>query len=111
MSRRDDDTSLRHMLEHAREIVAMMRGKSLRDLEHDRMLELAVMRLLEIVGEAAQRVTEQRRATHPEIPWAKIRGMRNLVVHVYDEVDLAQVWQTANEDLPALIAQLERILR
>jgi uncharacterized protein with HEPN domain len=111
MSRRDDATSLRQMLEHARELATLMRGKTLHDLERDRVLELAAMRLLQIVGEAAGRVSDKGQAAHPEIPWARIRGMRNIVVHVYDDVDLVQVWRTIERDLPELVAALERIVR
>jgi len=99
------------MLDHAREILTLMRGKALQDLERDRVLELAVTRLLAIVGEAAGHVSEKCRADHPEIPWAEIRGMRNIVIHVYDEVDLVQVWRTVERDLPPLVAALERVLR
>jgi len=99
------------MLDYAREATELARGKSLRDLEQDRLLELSVMRLLEVVGEAARRVSEERRAAHPEIPWAKISGMRNALIDVYDDVDLATVWRTIEEDLPVLLAALERIVR
>jgi uncharacterized protein with HEPN domain len=111
MSRRDDGTSLRQMLDHARELSALARGRSARDLERDRMFELAVTRLLEVIGEAARRISEPTRVAHPEIPWADIWGMRNALIHVYDEVDHARVWRTIEADLPVLIRQLERIAR
>ena len=111
MSRRDDATRLRHMLDHARELAAFTRGKSVGDLERDRILELAVTRLLEVIGEAARRVSEPMRVAHPEIPWADIWGMRNALIHVYDEIDHRVVWRTIEVDVPVLIAQLERILR
>ncbi|MGH7287294.1 MAG: HepT-like ribonuclease domain-containing protein [Myxococcota bacterium] len=111
MSRRDDATSLRHMLDHARELTALTRGKSVGDLERDRILELAVTRLLEVIGEAARRVSEPMRAAHPEILWADIWGMRNALIHVYDDIDHGVVWRTIETDLPVLIGQLERILR
>jgi uncharacterized protein with HEPN domain len=110
MSRRDDGTRLRHMLDHARELCELARGKSLRDLEHDRMFELAVTRLLEVIGEAARAVSEPMRVAHPEIPWADIWGMRNALIHVYDEIDHVVVWRTIEADLPALIGQLTDIL-
>ena len=111
MSKRNDTSSLKHMLDHARELSAFAHGRSARDLERDRTFELAVMRLLEVIGEAARRVSESTRAAHPEIPWADIWGMRNALIHVYDEVDHDRVWQTIQVDLPILISQLERILR
>jgi len=111
MSRRDDNTSLRQMLDHARELGELARGRSAADLERDRVFELAVMRLLEVIGEAARRVSEPTRVAHPEIPWADIWGMRNALIHAYDQVDHARVWRTIEADLPALVRQLERILR
>jgi uncharacterized protein with HEPN domain len=111
MSKRDDGTSLRQMLDHAQELRHLARGKSVADLERDRMFELAVMRLLEVTGEAARRVSEPMRAAHPEIPWADIWGMRNALIHAYDTIDHARVWRTIEADLPVLIRQLELLLR
>jgi uncharacterized protein with HEPN domain len=69
---------------------------------------LAVVRLLEIIGESASRVSELRRSAIPSIEWHAIRGMRNRIVHNYDNVDLDIVWVIISEDLPALIESLER---
>jgi len=98
------------MLDRARELMAFARGKSLSDLQRDRILELAVMRLLEVIGEGARRVSEERRAAHPEVPWTDVWGMRNALIHVYDNVDLVRVWRTIEVDVPVLIAALERML-
>lgn len=68
------------------------------------------MRLVEIIGEAAARVSEDARARHPQIPWALIVGMRNRLIHGYNEVDRQVLWETVRTDLPALIAQLEQML-
>jgi uncharacterized protein with HEPN domain len=111
MSRRDDGTRLRHVLDHARELRELARGKSLRDLERDRMFELAVTRLLEVSGEAARTVSEPMRVAHPEIRWTDIWGMRNALLHMNDEIDPGVVWRTIETDLPVLINHLERILR
>jgi len=111
MSRRDDATSLRQMLDHAREIAALTRGRTLAALENDRVAELALLQLLTIVGEAANRVSLERRAIHPEIAWREITATRNWLIHVYDRVNFTTVWRTATEDIPVLISQLERILR
>ena len=72
--------------------------------------QFAIVRALEIVGEAAARVTPPTRAAHPEIPWSAVVGMRNRPVHGYFDVDLAIVWRTATESLPVLIEALEKIL-
>ena len=99
------------MLDHARELAALARGRSVGDLARDRLFELAVMRLLEVIGEAARRVSDGTRTAHPEIPWADVWGMRNALIHAYDQVDHARVWRTIEADLPKLIGHLERILR
>ena len=110
MTAHDDRVSLRHMLDHSREAVAFVRGKSLNDLERDRLLQLALMRLVEIVGEAAGRVSAPMRASIAEVPWPHVVGMRNRIAHGYDVVDLKVLWDTATDDLPPLIQVLERIL-
>jgi uncharacterized protein with HEPN domain len=111
MSRHDDRARLLHMLDHAREAVAMTVGCTRPDLDSDRQLNLALVRLLEITGEAASRVTPQTQVLLPGIPWADITGLRHRVVHGYDQVDLDVVWETIVGDLPHLIAQLELYLR
>lgn len=110
MSRHRPEVSLQHMLDHAEEAVAMAEGKSRRDLDADRQLNLALVRLLEIIGEAAGRVNRDEQAAHPEIPWAEIVGLRNRLVHGYDSVDLDIVWQILDSDLPPLIGALQRII-
>ncbi len=97
------------MLEHSREAVSMAAGRSRADLDQDRQFNLALVRLLEIVGEAAARVPEEARAKYPEIPWAQIIGLRNRLIHGYDEVDFDILWQILTQDLPALIPILEKL--
>jgi uncharacterized protein with HEPN domain len=72
----------------------MVRGKTRPDLDRDRLLNLALVRLLEIVGEAASRMPQEERARHPEIPWSDIVSLRNRLIHGYDEVDFDILWQT-----------------
>lgn len=110
MSRHDDRTRLLHMLEHAREAVAFAAKRNREDLDADRLLNLALVRLLEIVGEAAARVTTETRGQLPDVPWAEITGLRNRVVHGYDRVDFDVVWATVTSDLPPLVVQLEDFL-
>ena len=66
----------------------------------------AVIRRIEIIGEAARRITDETRAAHPEIPWQAMIGMRNLMIHAYDDVDLLVVWKTVEQSLPELIARI-----
>jgi len=104
---KDDKIRLRHMLDAAQEAVEMAANKSREDIEHERMLHLALVRLIEIVGEAASQVTPAFRLTIPEVPWKEIIGMRNHLIHGYDNIDFDILYQTIREDLPPLIASLE----
>ena len=110
MSRRESDIPLRHMLDHAKEIVAMMSGKNRAELDTDRKLNLAVVRLLEIIGEAATRVPAEERARNPDIPWPEVIGLRNRLIHGYDSVDFDILWKIVNDDLPPLITALKKIV-
>jgi uncharacterized protein with HEPN domain len=98
------------MLEYGREAIGLMRDKKRADLDTDRTLGLATLRCLEIVGEAASHIPESLRQQHPQIPWPQIIGTRNRLVHGYDLVDYDIIWSTITEDLPPLIAELEKIL-
>ena len=95
------------MLNAAREAVSFTRGRARADLDDDRQLVLALVKDVEIVGEAANAVDEATRAELPHIPWQEIVAMRNRLVHAYFEINLDIVWQTVRQDLPMLIAQLE----
>lgn len=110
MSRRDDLSRLRDMLEHAREALAVTSGRTRADFERDRLLNLAVVRLLEIVGEAANHVTEEGRSSAPGIPWSQVVGFRNRVIHGYGDVDLDIVWSIVRNDLPTLVHHLEDVI-
>ena len=105
-----DLVRLRHMLDAAREAISFVENKARTDLDRDRQLTLAILKLIEIIGEAASKVTEQSRQKHPEIAWPMIIGMRNRLIHAYFDIDLDRVWDTVTEDLPPLITQLEQIL-
>lgn len=111
MPRHDDIVSLRDMLDHAREAVAMIEGKMPDDLCRERMFELALTRLVELIGEAAGRIGQSERLKHPQVPWHEVIGMRNRLAHGYDSVDLNILWDTVELDLPPLIDQLEKILK
>lgn len=110
MSQHDDTVPLRHMLDHAREAEEMSRGCSLEDLHARRQLNLALVRLVEIIGEAANRVSESTQTAHPDIPWRQIIAMRNRVIHGYDSVDLKVLWDVTHFDLPPLIHSLADLI-
>lgn len=106
----ETDVRLRHMLDYSREAISMASGRTRADADHDRQLSLALVRLLEIIGEAAARVPSEERARYPGIPWYEIIGLRNRLIHGYDAVDLDVLWRTVSEDLPALVVALEKIV-
>ena len=110
MSKRDPEIALLQILSHAREAVEIIQGKTRRDLDTDRLLNLALTRLLEIIGEAANRVPDEIRSKYPDIPWLEMIGARNRLIHGYDSVDFDILWSIISKDLPVLIAQLEKIL-
>jgi len=110
MSRHEDEVRLVHMLDHAMEAVEMCSRRSKADLNSERMLNLALVRLVEIVGEVANRVSKTGQEARPDIPWRQIIGMRNRIVHGYDEVDFDILWTVIHQDLPLLIVQLKATL-
>ncbi|MBM3790232.1 MAG: DUF86 domain-containing protein [Acidobacteria bacterium] len=103
---RSDEAYLLDMLIAARDAQAFTSGVTREQLEASRLHQLALLKALETIGEAAARISESFRAGHPEIPWREIVGMRNRLVHSYFEVDLDEVWDTLQNDLPALIAAI-----
>lgn len=110
MSKRDPQIALRQILVHAREAVTISEGKTRPDLDRDRLLNLALTRLVEIIGEAANRVPEEIRAQYSHLPWLQMIGARNRLIHGYDRVDFDILWRIVKNDLPGLIQQLESIL-
>ena len=110
MKRHDDPRRLRHVLDAARKALEFADGRRRDDLDNDEMFSLAMTRLLEIIGEAANKLSPALREKHPEVPWPDIVGMRNRIIHGYDQVDFDTVWQTVTEDLGPLVDQVQRIL-
>jgi len=94
------------MLEHAREAIQLVEGRTLQDLDRDRLLSLALVRLLEIVGEAAAKVSPEGRTRYPAIPWSEVVSLRNRLIHGYDSVDLDILWRIVESDLPVLVRSL-----
>jgi len=88
----------------------MAAGTRREDLDADRKLNLALVRLLEIIGEAASRTPADERARYPQIPWAQIVGLRNRLIHGYDSVDFDILWHIITSDLTDLIAVLEPLV-
>ena len=103
----EDRIRIRHMLDAVKEALAFTIDKSREDLGNNRMLTLAIIKELEIIGEAASKLTPEFKAGLPHIPWADIFGMRNRLTHGDFDIDLDRVWDTVLEDLKPLCAKLE----
>ncbi len=109
MPQHDDDVSLCQMLDHAREAADLVKDRVRADLDQDRVLSLALVQLCQILGEAASRVSKQRRQ-HPEVPWPQIIAFRNRLIRAYDTINLEILWQILTGDLPPLISALENVV-
>ena len=105
-----DEVRLHHMLDAARDATTFTAGQERNILDSNRMLVLSLVKSIEIVGEAAGRVSEGVHKRYPEIPWRDIIAMRHRLIHAYYDVNLDILWKTVIEDLPPLIASLENIL-
>jgi uncharacterized protein with HEPN domain len=105
-----DIVRLRHISDASEKIVAFTTGTSRVSLTTDEKLALAVVRLIEIIGEAASKVGDETKAMHQSIPWREMIGMRNRLIHAYEAVDLDIVWKIITEDIPVLQEKIAEIL-
>ena len=106
----DDSTRVKHTLDASRQALKFISERNRPDLDSDQMLTFALVRAIEITGEAARLVSDEFKSNHPEISWIDIIGMRNRVIHEYFDIDLNVVWDTVISDIPSLIEQLEAII-
>ena len=104
-----DSATLLDMLKAARLAVEFREGVEKRAFLYDPKTQSAVLHQLLILGEAGKRLSQEFRAQHEEIPWKKVVGMRDKLIHGYDDVDLNEVWKTVRSDIPRLIQQLELV--
>jgi uncharacterized protein with HEPN domain len=107
---RDDRSTLAQMLDTARRISALVRAQRRVSFDADEVRLLALLHLIQRLGESASRVSADYRSAHPELPWGEMVGMRNRIVHGYDNVDPDIVWRVATTDIEPVIAALERVL-
>lgn len=106
-----DRVRLQHMLDAASRAVQFAEGRSREDLDNeDDPLGHALVRQIEIIGEAAGKVSSETRADLPNVPWPDIVGIRNRLIHAYFDIDLDILWATIQRSLPALIGNLESAL-
>ena len=110
MPKAEDITRMHHMLDAASKALEFTRNCGRDDLDRDEKLSLSIVRLLEVLGEAAKSVSDRCREQHPEIPWRQIGGTRNRLIHGYFDVDLDIVWKIVSTDLPVLVTKLEKAL-
>lgn len=105
---KDDKVYIKHMLDTARKVAEKVKGKERAAFDKDENLRMALAHLIQVIGEAARRVSERFQKEHSDIPWSNIIGMRNKVIHDYMHVDYDIVWDVATADLPGLISQFEK---
>ena len=107
---KSDMVYLGHMYDTACDALERMKGKRRADFDSDINLQLALVYLVQTLGESARRITEPTRQAHPTIPWPQIVGMRHKIVHDYMSVDLDIVYEVVTRDLPVLVTELEKIV-
>src|SRR3954453_8141144 len=100
-----DQVRLRHMLDAARAAALFIEGRTRENLEDDLMFAFALVRAIEIVGEAASKISKEEQQNYPEIPWRSITGMRNKIIHDYFDIDYDVVWDTVQLRIPELIQE------
>ena len=105
-----DIVRLQHMVDAANQATSFVARKSRTELDNDQPVALALVKLIEIFGEAASRLGRDVKAQYPEIPWADIIAMRNRLIHGYFDVNLDIVWRTVTEEMPPIVKQIESLL-
>jgi uncharacterized protein with HEPN domain len=109
--RPDDHIRVLHMIEAIQTATEFVSGRQAADLETDRMLLFALVRAIEVVGEAAGKVSDELRLRAPDIPWNLIVSMRNRLIHAYFDIDRGILWKTATIELQALLPRLQALIR
>ena len=105
-----DEIKIQHMIDAAKEALSFIKNRSRDDLNTDRQLALSLIKEIEIIGEAASKVSGEKRENNPNVPWDVIVGARNRLIHGYFDINLDIVWGTVTKELPALIEKLEKIV-
>ena len=106
----EDRVRILHMVDAAESVLQFMAERSRADLDSDRMLLFAVVRAVEVIGEAAAKVSDPTRTANPDIPWAAMVGMRNRLIHGYFDIDTEIVWKTVSLEIPTLLPRLRALI-
>lgn len=110
MSKRDVRLFVNDILESSEKIQKWIQGMTYEKFSQDTMIQDAVVRNLEIIGEAAKNIPEDLRAQHPKIPWKRVAGFRNIAIHDYFGVDLETVWKIATQGITEIKPHLQTML-
>jgi uncharacterized protein with HEPN domain len=110
MSKRNDLVPMGDMLDLGRRVIEKIRIVNKEQFDADENLRITVMHLIQTIGEAARRVSDEGRQAHPDIEWPEIVGMRNRLVHDYTNIDFDAVWRAATIDVPRLVILLETFM-
>lgn len=109
--KRDDNVYLHHILDAIALIEEYTNGMSENGFLANSMAHDAVVRQIEIIGEAARNISDEFQANHPQVPWGKMTGIRNKIIHEYFNINFAIVWDTVKDDLPSLKKSIAKIIR
>lgn len=105
-----DDAYLYDILESSRTALEYARGKTWDEFSTDPLLQDAIVRRLEIIGEASGRVSNETQKKYSHLPWQAMKGTRNKIIHEYDSIELDIIWDILQQDLPYLVIELEKII-
>lgn len=105
----EDAIRIRHMIDAAELAQGFVAGRPRADLDQDEMLRFALVHPVQVIGEAASKVSPECRLALPAVPWAAITGMRNRLVHAYFDIETDLLWGTVQKDLPDLLTELKAI--
>ncbi len=108
---KDDLVYIGHMLDMAQKVVSKVRGISRQTYDDDENLQFALVHLVQVIGEAARRVSTAGQVAYAHLPWREVIGMRHKIVHDYMDVDTDIVWEVVTKDIPPLIAELTAVVQ
>lgn len=105
-----DESSLIDILHAARLVQSFVEGVDRRAFESDIMRQSAIIYQLTIIGEATKRISQEFRDSHPDVPWRQMAGMRDVLIHAYERIDMKEVWIAATVHVPDLISKIEPLV-